>query len=220
MIARRRSLLAVFVVSAVAVIFFILGSISAPIKIDSSEESMTITTTTTTIFQTVNTTSALPPKTTINRTETRTVTSTTTVFPPVNATITESNRTSLVFLGDNKLRIQSLSGRSTVYDYTRFPYSDFTFRNFTFTYREGTCEGASPDKIQLLPCGSQLSVTFPSGTSAVMLTESSSLTRQEHLRWTALGTAVINGELQNAGLLLVVLDDGSQTVYVYTRIGQ
>jgi hypothetical protein len=146
-----------------------------------------------------------------------TITSTTTVVHRVTVTSISSNETRLVFLGDDKFAIQSSFGRVLTYDYTRFQYSNFTFNNFTFTYREGKCENTPTGKIQILPCGSQIFVKFPSGTSLLMPSQSDSLIRQEYFRWINVGVAVINGEMENAGLLLVALDDGSQTVYVYTR---
>lgn len=161
-----------------------------------------------------------PPRIeTITETTTTTlrITTTTTIFQAINMT-NMSDESRLIFLGDDMLVISTSSQfgatAKNFYQYRWFPYSNFTFNNFEFAYWEGECEDESISRIQMLPCGSRLLVKFPSYGWMEIPTQTDSFNSQEYFQWTDIHIGMVNGELESAGLLLVIAKDGSQTVYV------
>jgi hypothetical protein len=146
----------------------------------------------------------------------------TTVFRTVNGTAVAAGDTvQLTFLGDNLLVVRSTTKSGAFgeiyYHYTRFPYSNFTYEGYKFTYHTGPCDHNDTVLVPILPCGSRLTVELPSYGTQEILGQANRLITQEYFSWIDYAVAAVNGHQESAGILLIVSEDGSRTVYGITQ---
>jgi hypothetical protein len=158
---------------------------------------------------------------TVTSTHIEETTTTTTVFRTINGSELDTDVSRLIFLGSDTLMMSFRHADGyhgeQFYRYVRFPYQNFTFDGFGFAYREGECKEVPAERIQILPCGSHLLVEFPSYGWNEIPSQTDHLVSQEYFQWSNMALSVVNGEVETAGLLLVVGEDGSRTVYVVTQ---
>src|SRR3972149_6332804 len=105
------------------------------------------------------------------------------------------------------------------YDYEVFPYSNFTLNNFSFAYFEGECKDNRTDIVYILPCGSRLLARFPSDSRWLEIPAQSSdknIRVRNDFQWIDMSVMSVDGAEKSAGLLLIIMNDGSRYVYATT----
>ncbi len=121
---------------------------------------------------------------------------------------------------NNSSQIDPMKSFDPSYKYREFPYSDFTFNGFEFKYSVGQCLNLPNGEVDLLPCGSRLSVKYPHyGWSDFAPTRvaKSSLEVVDGYQKASIGVAFVDGTEESVILGVIIIENNTRTVFIGTK---
>ncbi|MBI2938454.1 MAG: hypothetical protein HYY22_09625 [Thaumarchaeota archaeon] len=122
---------------------------------------------------------------------------------------------------NNSSQVDPMKDLDPCYKYREFPYSDFTFNGFEFKYSVGQCLNPPSDEVDLLPCGSRLSIKYPHyegwrDFSPTRLAKSS-LKVVDGYQKASIGVAIMDGAYDSVTLDVTITENNTRTVFIGTK---
>lgn len=121
---------------------------------------------------------------------------------------------------NNSSQVNPLKDLDPSYKYREFPYSDFTFNGFESKYSAGQCLNPPNDQVDLLPCGSRLSIKYPhyDGWSdfPTRVAKSSAKVADGYQK-ASIAVAIMDGAYDSVTLDVIITENNTRTVFIGTK---
>lgn len=121
---------------------------------------------------------------------------------------------------NNSSQVDPLKDFDPSYKYREFQYSDFTFNGFEFKYSVGQCLNPPSDEVDLLPCGSRLSVKYPhyeGWRDFPTRVAKSSVKVADGYQKASIAVAYVDGAYDSVTLDVIIPENNTRTVFIGTK---